>query len=217
MPTKKTNAPAPAADDKRTVYLPPGPGKSEDRRKAELAGEGVASSAHLVTLYGKGTFGELSLNDSVAVLRTTCKEVTAGDMAKAETILMAQAAALDAIFAEMARRAVGQEYLKQYEAFMRMAMKAQNQCRMTLETLATIKNPPVVFARQANINNGGQQQVNNGATAAPAGPASAPAGGGGVESLPAPTLEAASIPTQRKNLAFNAEFKSAEAVPQGEK
>ena len=45
---------------------------------------------------------------------------------------------------------------------MRMAMKAQNQCRMTLETLATIKNPPVVFARQANINNGGQQQVNNG-------------------------------------------------------
>jgi hypothetical protein len=46
---------------------------------------------------------------------------------------------------------------------MRMAMKAQNQCRMTLETLATIKNPPVVFAKQANINNGGQQQVNNGA------------------------------------------------------
>jgi hypothetical protein len=33
---------------------------------------------------------------------------------------------------------------------------------MTLETLATIKNPPVVYARQANINNGGQQQVNNG-------------------------------------------------------
>jgi len=44
-----------------------------------------------------------------------------------------------------------------------MALKAQNQGRMTLETLATIKNPPVVFARQANINNGGQQQVNNGA------------------------------------------------------
>ena len=33
---------------------------------------------------------------------------------------------------------------------------------MTLETLATIKNPPAVYARQANINNGGQQQVNNG-------------------------------------------------------
>ncbi len=49
---------------------------------------------------------------------------------------------------------------------MRLALKAQSQCRATLETLATIKNPPVVFARQANIANG-PQQVNNG-TAAPA-------------------------------------------------
>jgi hypothetical protein len=40
---------------------------------------------------------------------------------------------------------------------MRMALKAQSQCRQTLETLATIKNPPVVFARQANIAQGPQQ------------------------------------------------------------
>ena len=32
-----------------------------------------------------------------------------------------------------------------YESFMRMALKAQNQCRMTLKTLATIKNPSAVF------------------------------------------------------------------------
>ena len=65
----------------------------------------------------------------------------------------------------LARRAQEQDYMKNMEAFLRMALKAQNQCRMTLETLAKIKNPPVVFARQANINNGGQQQVNNGAAA----------------------------------------------------
>lgn len=33
--------------------------------------------------------------------------------------------------------------------------------RSTLETLAAIKNPPVVFARQANVAHG-PQQVNNG-------------------------------------------------------
>ena len=44
---------------------------------------------------------------------------------------------------------------------MRLALKAQGQCRATLETLAAIKNPPVVFARQANIAHG-PQQVNNG-------------------------------------------------------
>ena len=32
---------------------------------------------------------------------------------------------------------------------------------MTLETLASVKNPPVVYARQANIAHG-PQQVNNG-------------------------------------------------------
>ena len=68
----------------------------------------------------------------------------------------------------LARRAVNQEYLKQYETYLRLALKAQNQSRMTLETLATLKNPPVVFAKQANINQGnGNQQVNNG-TPAPA-------------------------------------------------
>ena len=44
---------------------------------------------------------------------------------------------------------------------MKLALKAQNQCRMTLETLAAIKNPPVIYARQANFANG-PQQVNNG-------------------------------------------------------
>ena len=85
-------------------------------------------------------------------------------MKRAEAMLYGQAHALQAIFMNLSRRAASQEYLKQWEAYLRMAMKAQNQCRMILETLATIKNPPVVFARQANINNGGQQQVNNTST-----------------------------------------------------
>ena len=91
----------------------------------------------------------------------------ADDRGPSKTALKAQAHALQAIFMNLARRATTQEYMKHCETYLRMAMKAQNQCRMTLETLATIKNPPVVVARQANINNGGQQQVNNGT--APAG------------------------------------------------
>jgi len=37
-----------------------------------------------------------------------------------------------------------------------------DQGRATLETLATIKNPPAVFAREANIAHGPQQVNNNG-------------------------------------------------------
>jgi hypothetical protein len=39
---------------------------------------------------------------------------------------------------------------------MRLALKAQSQCRTTAETLAVMRNPPV-FARQANVVNGPQQ------------------------------------------------------------
>ena len=47
------------------------------------------------------------------------------------------------------------------ETFMRFALKAQNQCRSTLDTLAQIKHPrQTVITKQANISNG-HQQVNN--------------------------------------------------------
>lgn len=102
------------------------------------------------------------LNALAAELGMQVEAVNGGDLRRAEGLLIAQAHTLDNIFANLARRATGQQYLAQWEAFMPVAMKAQNQCRMTLETLATITSPPVVFARQANINNGGQHQVNNG-------------------------------------------------------
>jgi hypothetical protein len=117
------------------------------------------SAAGIIENWQKDTH---DVNELVTELARQIDTVNGGDLARAEGILIAQAHALDNIFANLARRATNQEYLKQWDGYMRMAMKAQNQCRMTLETLATIKNPPVVYAKQANINNGGQQQVNNG-------------------------------------------------------
>jgi len=47
------------------------------------------------------------------------------------------------------------QYPEAFERYMTLSLKAQGQALATLETLAAIKCPPVVFARQANINNGG--------------------------------------------------------------
>lgn len=116
------------------------------------------------------------VNALAAELGRQVEAVNGGDLRRAEGMLIAQAHTLNEVFNNLMRKAVNQQYLKQWEAYMRMAMKAQNQCRMTLETLATIKNPPVVFARQANINNGGQQQVNNGTAPIPTQYAQAHAG-----------------------------------------
>jgi hypothetical protein len=85
-------------------------------------------------------------------------------------VLTTQAHTLDAIFNELARSAALNmgEYINAAERYLRLALKAQSQCRATLETLATIKNPPVIYAKQANIANG-PQQVNNSNQSVPVG------------------------------------------------
>src|SRR3546814_6990491 len=79
-----------------------------------------------------------------------------------EAMLVGQAYALQNIFASLMRRASSQQHLKQYQAHMNLGLKAQAQCRATLQALTELKYPrQVVIAKQANISNG-HQQVNNG-------------------------------------------------------
>ncbi len=165
MATKANKATAAPVDKSRHLIVPRKLGQTEDRAVTDLMAQGVVSNASLVLKYMEGEHGRLSLVEMVASLDESGAAVNRGDMASAERMLTAQASALNAIFSELARRAALNmgEYLDATDRYMRLALKAQSQCRATLETLATIKNPPVVFAKQANINNGGQQQVNNGA------------------------------------------------------
>ena len=87
--------------------------------------------------------------------------VDKGDLKRAEAMLTAQAHTLDAIFNNLARRAINAEYMDNLDRYLKLALRAQSQCRATWETLATIKNPPVMgYVRQANIAHG-HQQVNN--------------------------------------------------------
>ena len=51
----------------------------------------------------------------VTELSTQTAALAAGDLSRAEAMLLAQAHTLDAIFGTLARRAVTQEYLRQYE------------------------------------------------------------------------------------------------------
>ena len=117
------------------------------------------NAAAVLEKYGSA-FGTQDVGALCEALKTSMTKVQGGSLADCEAMLMGQAHALQAIFMNLSRRSASHEYLKQMETFLRLALKAQSQCRATLETLASIKNPPVVFARQANIANG-PQQVNN--------------------------------------------------------
>ena len=86
------------------------------------------------------------------------------DLTQAEAMLLNQATALQSLFARLTEKAFSAKHISEFNDFMRVALRAQNQCRATIETLSTIKNPPVVYARQANVTTG-PQQINNGAAA----------------------------------------------------
>ena len=111
------------------------------------------------------------VNELVSELSRQVAAVNDGDIRRAEAMLIAQAHVLDSLFVNLARRAKNQEHLLQFQAHLNLAFKAQSQCRATLVALAEMKNGPVVFAKQANINNGGQQQVVNGQPIRPLAPA----------------------------------------------
>jgi hypothetical protein len=218
MATKASKTPAakkPKAKKAMVATFPDPPDKDKADAIAKMALRPSVNAAVVMVSY-TNPLGEVDIGALVNSLSAGMDDLWAGDMKRVEAMLYGQAHALQAIFMNLARRAASQEYLKQWEAYLRMAMKAQNQCRMTLETLATIKNPPVVIARQANINNGGQQQVNNGAQPGPAAaqaPATGVAGDGGLESPGQQALETSPMPTQ--GIFPPVESNSKQSVPRG--
>jgi hypothetical protein len=181
----KRKAREPAASKKAPKTASPAPGKNPDaldlwredgRSRASMLAQFALSpefsnastfkdfSAHL---WGREN---LHLTEIVGQLMRQSENAQKGDLSRAEGLLTIQAHTLDAIFNSMARRAAENAgtYLGATETYLRLALKAQSQCRSTLEALAEIKNPRAVAfvrAEQANIAQG-HQQVNNGTQAA---------------------------------------------------
>lgn len=99
--------------------------------------------------------------DFVDHVKTTAAKAEAGDLAIASQILASQALTLDAMFGEMARRAANNmgEYIDAAERYGRLALKAQSNCRATLETLAKLHQPREQTVRHVHVNEGGQAVI----------------------------------------------------------
>lgn len=108
--------------------------------------------------------GSGDLHSTIKELQGQTVLIHGGNMKRPESLLAAQAHTLDTLFNTLAQRScsnMNSGYGEAAERYMRLALRAQNQCRTTIETLSAIKNPPVIYAKQANFANG-PQQVNNG-------------------------------------------------------
>ncbi|MDB5762460.1 MAG: hypothetical protein JWQ21_1455 [Herminiimonas sp.] len=137
--------------------------KTRERLLAEVGFSPCGASANTARTYALDFAGELHITDAIAVMQTKVARVQRGDLSEVEATLAAQAVALDAIFNGLAKRAAQNmgQYMGATETYLRLALKAQAQCRATLETLAEVKYPKApTFVRQQNVAY--QQQVNNG-------------------------------------------------------
>ena len=161
MATKAKGKPDAANPNTNTLTVLAKPGDTESVTIARTLLRPCVQAASTLKKYTEWMVGA-DLTGLVEELDAQAKAANDGDLKRPEGMLMIQAHTLDAIFNSLAQRAALNmgEYLDAADRYMRLALKAQSQCRATLETLAAVKNPPpVAFVRQANI--GYNQQVNN--------------------------------------------------------
>ena len=140
--------------------------KTRERLLAEVGFSPCGANANTARTYALDFAGELHITDAIAVMQAKAARVQRGDLSEVEATLAAQAVALDSIFNGLAKRAAQNmgSYMGATETYLRLALKAQAQCRATLETLAEVKYPKApTFVRQQNVAY--QQQVNNGKAA----------------------------------------------------
>lgn len=135
------------------------PDKLDSKNCAVLAARSPVLMAQAIDAYS-GLHGRMEIADLVDELKGLGKEIADGDMTRIEKMLANQAILLDTLFANMMCRANQCETMKGMETYMRLGLKAQAQARATAESLSVIKNPPVVYAKQANIA-AGHQQINS--------------------------------------------------------
>lgn len=149
--------------EKSVVQLSLKDGQSKEDAIAEFWMSSSMMGASVIDAFKKNVQGdELSFEMALGVLKNNTKSINAGEVDKIEAMLICQANALEVMFSYLARKALAQQYFNQYQANIQLALKAQNQCRTTLQTLIQLKQPnQTAFIKQTNIANGNQQVNNN--------------------------------------------------------
>lgn len=164
MTTKPTSDPAAAAPPALAEH--PDHSDGDDPERAKILGSMAVAPALAAATAIRAFDAHIGNTDLTAVIEginAVSARVKAGDLSDLEHALVSQALGLQGIFANLAGRAARQDQQRHFEGFLALALRAQAQSRATIEAVVELKYPrALVFAKQANVNQGGMQQVNNG-------------------------------------------------------
>ena len=147
------------AKNRKNIHIKSESDRPREQVIADLILSGLMNSTEIILTYNPTE--QLDGTETLLSLSRKIDSLSKGKTWEMEQMLVSQAVALDAIFTRLSLRAHGNfgEYIKAGETYLRLALKAQSQCRATLESLAEIKNPrPYIQNNRAEY-----QQVNNGA------------------------------------------------------
>lgn len=192
-PMKKINikpTAAPALDQ------PAAPTRAQDEIHDNVASDIAMSPALTAAMVvdkfhaAQGLPGGVSISALAGRIERSAKEIQLGDLREIEALLLAQAHALNSVFTQYALRSASAATQDRASELLLLAIKAQAASRATLATLVDLKLPrQTVIARQANLAQGHQQVVNQGAVDARA------EGHEVVSEVPTAALAAPGVPT----------------------
>lgn len=138
--------------------------EGKPRDTANLVTSPELSAMRVISISEGTTLAEaVDMPTLLEELRGQVQAINDGDLKRVEAVLASQSTALQTLFARLTEKAFFADSVGYFEVYMKLALRAQSQCRATLETLAVINSPPVLFAQQANVTTG-PQQINNGGT-----------------------------------------------------
>ena len=135
------------------------PGDSLEEKGAYIALD-PSMKAAMTTYRFTSNLAEIDTMALAARMQELNEDACSGNLGNMESMLAAQAITLDSIFHRLAVQAqqnIG-HHSNAVDIYLRLSLKAQSQCRSTIEALAAIKSPKQ-YISQTNVAN--LMQVNN--------------------------------------------------------
>lgn len=154
----------PKAEKRNALEVTAKDGEDRDLLLARMALNPAVRHASTASTFAAPLFGgdlRPSIEHDVKALKEAMAKAEDGDKAFASQLLAAQAVSLDSMFTELARRSAVNmgEYIGAAERYMRLALKAQSNCRATLDALAKLHQPREQTVKHVQVNEGGQAVV----------------------------------------------------------
>ena len=139
-------------------------GKSRERQIADIVQHPFVRNGIVACSAGGRLFGDQlkpEINDTVEATGQAARKLASGDVGLLRETLLAHTLTLDALFTEMARRSLENmgQYTDAAQRYMQLALKAQSNCRTTVEALAKIVGGREQVIKHVHVDNRGGQAV----------------------------------------------------------